>query len=76
VKLLSFGRFAHDPQSVLAAVYRLAFVGIELRLHVGAFELRIASHADGQNGFAVFSLYDPQLAIRHGFGLAHPAGRQ
>jgi hypothetical protein len=25
----SFGRFAHDPQSVLAAIYRLAFMGIE-----------------------------------------------
>jgi hypothetical protein len=75
-KLLVFGGFAHDSQRILAAIYRLTFVGIELRLHVKAFELRIASHAYGQNGFAVFPLYDPQLAIGHGLSLAHPAERQ
>ena len=72
----AFGRFTHDPQRILAAVHRLALVRIELCFHVSPFELRIASHADAQNGFPVFSLYDPELALEHDSSLAHWRGRR
>jgi hypothetical protein len=54
--LFVFGRLAHDSQSVLAAIHRLAFVGIELcpdfRVYLilrwlVRFELRITAFADG-----------------------------
>jgi hypothetical protein len=68
-RLLAFGGFAHDPQSVLAAVYRLALVGIELRLNVGILELSIAPFADAK---ALF--HNSQFALRHDFSLAHREG--
>lgn len=68
-RLLAFRGFAHDPQSVLAAVYRLALVGIELRLNVGIIELSIASFADAKARFD-----DPQFALRHVQSLAHREG--
>ena len=64
--LSAFGRFAHDPQGVLAAVQRLALVGSK-RLHYfrvrllprpfARLELLIASltDADSRRGL----LYDP-----------------
>ena len=53
----------------MAAVDRLAFVGIELCLNVGVFELSIATlaHADGRRGL----FYDPQFALRHVQSLTH-----
>jgi hypothetical protein len=61
--LLIFGRFAHDPQSVLATIYRLTFMSIELSFHIGTFELGIAAfaHTDGRR----VSLYDSQIALGH-----------
>ena len=71
--LLIFRRLAHDPQSVLAAVQRLALVGIELpldsRLRVSSVgvsgELGIAAFADSQRRNVSDSLYDPKIAFRH-----------
>ena len=47
--LLIFGRFAHDPQSVLTAVQQFALVGIELGLYINlcvCLKLRITVFAD------------------------------
>lgn len=73
-KLLAFRRLVYDPQSVLAAIHRLALVGIELCLNIGILELSVAAltHADGRRGL----LYDPQLALGHVQSLAHLGGRQ
>ncbi len=38
--------FAHDTKRILATVYGLALVGIELTLNVGTFELTAAPFAD------------------------------
>ena len=49
--LLTFGGFAHDPQSILAAVYGLALVGFILGCNIGQrimlarLELGIAAFA-------------------------------
>ncbi len=55
-QLLAFRRLAHDPQSVLAAVYELALVNIELLLNVEisifkalSRNLDIAAFADAQS---------------------------
>ena len=69
-RLLAFGGFAHDPQGILAAVQRLALVGVELCLNVGILELGIAPFADAKPLF-----HDPQFALRHDFSLAHREGR-
>lgn len=71
--LLAFRGFAHDPQGVLAAIQRLALVGIKLDLNVSILELGIASlaHADGGRGL----FHNPQFALRHDSSLAHRAGR-
>jgi hypothetical protein len=64
-KLLVFGRFAHDPQSILAAVYRPALVSIKggadfvlrgIRREVSGFELSIATFADADTLF-----HDPAI---------------
>ena len=72
-RLLVLGRFAHDPQRVLTAVYRLALVGIELCLNIRILELSVAplAYADGRRGL----FYDPQFALLHDCSLAHHAGR-
>lgn len=72
-RLLAFRGFSHDPQRILAAVHRLALVGIELCLNIGILELSIApfTHADGRRAL----LYDPQFALLHDSSLAHLAGR-
>jgi hypothetical protein len=78
--LLTFGRFAHDPQRILAAVYGFALVGIKLYLKVGVgirktrLELGIATftYTDGR-GRASF--YDPQASLLHDASLAHVIGR-
>jgi hypothetical protein len=69
-KLLAFGRFAHDPQSVLAAVQRLALVGVKLDLNIRIAELSVAPFADAKPLF-----HDPQFALCHDRSLAHLGGR-
>ncbi len=74
--LLAFGGFADDSQSVLAAVYGLALVGVEYALNAllrACFELRVASLADAKN-LPWGALYDPQFALLHDYSLAHSAG--
>ncbi|MGA3088637.1 MAG: hypothetical protein ABSD75_08500 [Terriglobales bacterium] len=71
-RLLIFGRFTHDPQSVLATVYGLALVGVELGLNVLALELGIAPLTDAK-GRRV-RLYESQFALCHDPSLAHVAG--
>jgi len=77
--LLAFRGFAHDPQGVLAAVYRLALVGFILggnigqRIMLARFELRIAAFAHTDNrGWGFFD--DPQAPVRHDASLAHLIG--
>jgi hypothetical protein len=68
-KLFVLGRFAHDPQSILAAIYRLALVSVELCLNIGIAELSIAPFADGKTRF-----HKSQFALRHDCSLAHVGG--
>ncbi len=76
---LTFGSFSNNPHGVLAAVYRLALVGVELPLYVRlcippvwfAGELRVASFADSERWDVPDSLYDPKIAFRHIQSLAH-----
>jgi hypothetical protein len=78
-KLFILGRFAGDPESVLAAIYWLALVGIKLRLKLGVcirnagFELSIApfTYADGRES----SFYDSTFSRLHEYILVHQAGR-
>jgi hypothetical protein len=81
-QLLVFRRFTHDPDGILAAVYRLALVGIERRLDfllrvtlgcLARLELGIATfaYADGWER----RFYDPQFALLHDCSLTHQAGR-
>ena len=68
-RLLAFGRLAHDPQSVLTAVERLAVVGVErgLNLRVRPVKLRTAPFADSKGRIA---LDDSQFAFCHATSLA------
>jgi hypothetical protein len=70
-RLLILGRFAHDPQGILAAVGWFALMGIErgfdFLLRPG-FELRVAAFAYTDNRWVMF--YDPQLALWHDLSLA------
>jgi len=68
-RLLIFGRFADDSQSILAAVHRLALMGIKLCLNV-SLELSVALLADAKTLF-----HNSQFALRHGRSLAHLATR-
>ena len=72
-RLLALCGFTHDPQSILAAVYGLALMGLELRLNPSILELSIApfAYADGRRGV----LYNSQLALLHDCSLAHRLGR-
>ena len=76
-RLLVLGRFAHDPQSILATVGQFALMGIErgfnFLLRFG-LELRVAAFAYSDYRRVLF--YDPQFARRHDCSLAHPAGRR
>ncbi len=71
-RLLVFGSFTHDPQSILATVYGLALVGVELCLKIGSLELSITPFADGNGRRGWF--YDSKFAL-HGFSLAQSARR-
>ena len=82
MKLLAFGGFPHDPQSVLAAVQRDTFVSVkckfnlELRINLrgsAKLELGITALADTNRWQRVFD--DSELAASHGLSLAHLAGR-
>jgi hypothetical protein len=70
-RLLVFSGFAHDSQRILAAVHRLALVGIERgkdRSQPIVFELGIAPFTDADERRGVF--HDSHLALRHGYSLA------
>lgn len=73
-RLLIFGRFTHDAQRVLAAIYRLTFMGIKLCLNVIAFELGVAPFTDA-DGRRDLLFYDPQFALWHGLSLAQSGER-
>jgi len=85
-QLLSVRRFSHDPQSVLAAVHRLALVGVELvadtgqsRICVGQslgyyIKLCVAAFADAERRDTPGMFYDPKFTLLHDCSLAHPAG--
>jgi hypothetical protein len=68
-RLLAFGRLAHDPQSVLAAIQRLAIMGIERGLNLGIrpTELRATALADSKSGVL---FHDSEVLFRHGDSLA------
>ena len=68
-RLLAFGRFADDPQGILAAVQRLAIVSVERRPNLGIrpAKLRTTAFAYGESGI-LFD--DPQFALWHENSLA------
>jgi hypothetical protein len=81
-QLFAFRGLAHDPQSVLAAVYELALVSIKLLLNAGisifkAFsrKLDIAAFADTQhwNAIGAFS-YSESASGHDSHCLAHSSG--
>ncbi len=81
-RLLIFRSLADDPQGILAAVYWLALVSIELFadfLH-SCFG-RLAAGDEGlitmfaNSGYRIIRANDPQLALLHDCSLAHLAGR-
>ncbi len=77
-RLLVFRGFPHDPQGVLAAVYRLALVVIKLCLNVGfriqnaGLKLHITAFANAYGGERSL-FHDPQFALLHDRSLAHLA---
>jgi len=68
-QLFAFRGLADDPQRVLAAVYRLSFVGIERSLNLGvcAAKLGATPFADGKGGIL---FHNPQFALCHEYSLA------
>jgi hypothetical protein len=82
-QLLAFRGFLYDPQCVLAAIHRFAFVGIELPLNVRlgistvrvSGKLCVATLADSERRNVPDSLYDPKIAVGHNWSLAHLVGR-
>jgi hypothetical protein len=81
-QLLAFRGFTRDSQRVLAAVYELALVGIELRSHFGLriifrglkrLKLKIAMFTDPDGNWSAF--YDAQVALLHDCSLTHLTGR-
>jgi hypothetical protein len=81
VKLFAFRGFAHDSQGVLAAVYRLAPVAVELLPNLFLCSIRIAQ-AGPEVGVASFAdrkpvepfFHYPQSAFHHIQSLAHREG--
>jgi hypothetical protein len=80
-RLLVLSRFADGAQCILAAVHRLAFVGIKCRPDLGfrsalngdaGFELRVAAFADTKQRRD--ALYDSEFPLFHNFSLSHAAG--
>jgi hypothetical protein len=84
-ELFAFGRFAHDPQGVLTAVYRLAGMCVELFCNIQlpcwpydparSLKRFIAADTCAQKSAFGVVLHDPQFALRHDCSLAHLAGR-
>jgi hypothetical protein len=77
--LLVLGCFAHDSQRILAAVYRLALVGVKLlcdvdnlRLRTVGFELSITPFTDA-DGRGWRCPYHSQVSVRHNRSLTHSA---
>ena len=70
-KLFIVGRFAHDPQGILAAVGQFALMGIERGLNFllrFALKLRVTALANANHRRGL--LYDSQLALWHNLSLA------
>ena len=76
--LLAFRGLAHDPQSVLAAVYRLALVHVEPLLNIlpGRFDrhqpagkLHVAVFTDAKQGMVT---HDPKFSFCHAPSLRRP----
>jgi hypothetical protein len=73
-RLFVLGSFTDDPQSILAAVHRLALMGVKLCPDFGfgiRAKLRVAPFAHAKNLRSLF--YDPEAAFRHDCSLAHLA---
>jgi hypothetical protein len=77
-RLLILGGFTHDPQSVLAAVYRLALVHVEPLLnilpgrfdrHKPAGELHVAVFTDAEQRMVT---HDPKFSLCHAPSLRRP----
>lgn len=81
-RLLAFRSLAHDPQSILTVVHRLALVGIEPLLNVEirifkAFsrKLDVAAFADAQHWNAFGAFHYSELATGHDSpSLTHSGG--
>jgi hypothetical protein len=66
-RLLVLGRFAHDAESVLAGIYRLALVTVELLLKIVpavGLELGIAAFANANGRRREFPNHS-QASVRH-----------
>ena len=73
--LLAFRGLAHDPQRVLAAVYRFAGMCVELLCDVElsgrsydtarSFKRFVAADTCAQKSAVRIVLYDPELTLRH-----------
>jgi hypothetical protein len=68
-RLLAFRSFAHDPQRVLAAVQRLALVGIERSLNLGGCAAKLGATTFAYGKSRVL-FHDPQFAPCHDYSLA------
>ena len=69
-RLLIVGRFAHDPQGILATVGQFALMGIERDFNFPlkfGLELRVATFANSNHRRGLF--YDSQLTIWHNLSL-------
>jgi len=82
-KLFILGCFAHDPQSILAAVYRLAFMAGKgfadlpfrsICVRLSGLKLLIACFTNA-NHRGRDALYNPEFSLLHDCSLAHLAGR-
>jgi hypothetical protein len=68
-RLFAFGCFAHDAQSILAAIQRLAVVDIERGFNLGVCAAKLGARAFAYGKCRVLS-HDPQFALCHGNSLA------
>ena len=82
-RLLVFGRLAHDPQGVLAAVYRLAFMAGKgfadlpfrsICVRLSGLKLLIACFTNA-NHRGRGALYNSEFPLLHDCSLAHLARR-
>jgi hypothetical protein len=82
-RLLIFGRFAHDSQRILTAVYWLAFMTSKrfadlpfcsVCVRLWGLKLLIAGFTDANHGSGG-ALYNSEFPLLHDCSLAHSAGR-